>query len=49
MLLLAAVKDELVKLPELLRQEALKFFLVRELSSDLWHEYPDAEHLLPEM
>ena len=48
MLLFAVTEDiehsvELVKLPELLRQEDLTILLVRELSPDLWHEHPDTD------
>ena len=41
--------SELAKLPELLRQEDLTILLVRELSADLCHEYPDtvSEFLTP--
>ena len=35
--------DELAKLPELLRQEHVTFFLVHELSPDLWHRHPDTD------
>ena len=56
MLLFAVAEDtkhspELVKLPELLRQEDLTILLVRELSPDLWHKPSDthSEFLSPSL